>query len=100
MAIARLREHSRVDAIGKLTDRIPSDAFEQQFGAGTEQLDTLVANNTVTIARLMELLPEGTVNPSSGLYNSTMYLMSGLLAIALVANLLVRPVSAKHHAAE
>ena len=31
------------------------------------------------------------------LYNSTMYLMAALLGVALIANLLVRPVDPKHH---
>ena len=37
--------------------------------------------------------------PKAEAYNSTMYLMAGLLAVGLVANLLVRPVDPKHHAA-
>lgn len=35
--------------------------------------------------------------PKSQAYNSTFYLMCGLLMIGLVANLLVRPVHPKHH---
>jgi hypothetical protein len=54
----------------------------------------------VTIAKLMEIAPPGTINPTPSLYNLTMYLMAALLAIALVANALMRPVDAKHHMAE
>jgi len=56
-----------------------------------------VASNTVNIARLMEIAPPGTPDPTSGLYNSTMLLMAVLLAIALVSNALMRPVDPKHH---
>ncbi len=35
--------------------------------------------------------------PKAEAYNFTMYLMSGLLMIGLIANLLVRPVDPKHH---
>ncbi len=35
--------------------------------------------------------------PAAEAYNSTMYLMAGLLMVGLVANLLVRPVDAKYH---
>ena len=35
--------------------------------------------------------------PKAEAYNSTMYLMAGLLLIGLIANLLVRPVNPKHH---
>jgi hypothetical protein len=44
----------------------------------------------------MEIAPAGTPDPTSSLYNSTMVLMAALLAIALVANALMRPVSARH----
>jgi hypothetical protein len=35
--------------------------------------------------------------PAAEAYNSTLYLMCGLLLIGLIANLLVRPVDARHH---
>jgi len=45
-------------------------------------------------------VPPGTPDPTSGLYNSTLILMAALLAVALVANWLVRPVDSRHHLAE
>ena len=51
----------------------------------------------MTIGRLMEIAPAGTVDPTSSLYNTTMYAMAALLAIALVANKLVRPIDDKHY---
>jgi Ca2+/H+ antiporter len=45
----------------------------------------------------MEVVPAGTPDPTSSLYNSTLYLMAALLGVALVANLLVRPVDPRHH---
>ncbi|MDZ4290019.1 MAG: OFA family MFS transporter [Prosthecobacter sp.] len=38
--------------------------------------------------------------PKTEAYNSTMYLMAGLLAVGLIANLLVRPVHARYHLKE
>lgn len=38
--------------------------------------------------------------PKAEAYNSTMYLMAGLLMIGLIANLLVRPVDPRHHRIE
>lgn len=38
--------------------------------------------------------------PRAEAYNSTMYLMAGLLVVGLVANLLVRPVAPKYHRAQ
>ena len=51
----------------------------------------------VTIARLMEIAPVGTVDPTPFLYNSTMHAMAGMLSVALVSNALLRPVSAAWH---
>jgi hypothetical protein len=45
----------------------------------------------------MQIVPEGTIDPSATLYNTTMYAMAGLLAVAFISNLLIGPVSSKHH---
>jgi len=37
------------------------------------------------------------VDPTPSLYNTTMYLMAGLLFIALLSNAMMRPVDPKHH---
>ena len=58
----------------------------------------MVEAKTVTIAKLMGIVPAGTVDPTTTLYNTTMYLMAGLLlAFALIVNLSIKPVAAKHH---
>ena len=45
----------------------------------------------------MEIAPEGAVDPTPSLYNTTMYAMAALLVVAFFANLLMRPVSERHH---
>jgi len=97
LAITSLRESSVNSAINDLVSIIDPAAFQAQFGAGVDQLELLVAQNSVTISRLMEIAPTGTTDPTSSIYNSTMILMAMLLGIALVANALMRPVDPKHH---
>ncbi|MGE3773153.1 MAG: OFA family MFS transporter [Gammaproteobacteria bacterium] len=97
LAITSLREHATSEAIGGLVAQIAPQRFEAAFGAGVAELDRLVEAKTVTIAKLMEIAPAGTVDPTPSLYNTTMYLMAGLLALALVANALMRPVDSRHH---
>lgn len=97
LAITSLRERAVSSAIADLAAKVDPAAFEAKFGAGTDQLAALVDAKTVTLAKLMEIAPAGTVDPSATIYNSTMFLMAGLLAVALVANLLVRPVDPRHH---
>jgi len=97
LALTSLRERSMAAAIAELAGKIDPAAFAARFDAPLSDLDTLVSQKTVTVAKLLDLAPSGTADPTSTVYNSTMYLMAGLLAIALVANALVRPVDTKHH---
>jgi MFS family permease len=99
-AITWLRARAIDSALHGLAARVDPARFREAFGAGLDQLDALIVQQTVTIAKLMEIAPSGTVNPTPSLYNLTMYLMAALLAIALVANALMSPVDAKHHMAE
>jgi MFS family permease len=97
LAITKLRASALGPALRDLAAEVDPAVFEASFGAGPDHLDELVAAKTVTIAKLMEIAPLGTSDPSPTLYNSTMFLMAGLLGIALIANALVRPVDPKHH---
>jgi len=67
------------------------------YGDSVDNLAILVKQKTVTISNLMQYMPEGTVNPSATLYNTTMLAMAGLLAIAWISNWLISPVDKKHH---
>lgn len=96
-AITYLRNLSKDNAIADLVSKIDKAAFLEKFGAPVEQLNELVAANTVTIARLMEIAPAGTLDPTSSLYNTTMYAMAFLLVIGLIANAMIKEVDKKHH---
>jgi MFS family permease len=96
-AITSLRERSLTQAINRVAQQVSSEAFLAKFGAPLSELPLLVEKKTVTLARLLEIAPPGTLDPSSTLYNSTMYLMAGLLAVAFVANAMIRPVGERHH---
>ncbi|MEX2479668.1 MAG: OFA family MFS transporter [Gammaproteobacteria bacterium] len=97
LAITTLRENAVTRAIEQLVTVIEPARFHAAFGAGLDQLDALVAANTVTIAKLMEIAPAGTRDPTASLYNETMYLMAFLLLLAFIANAFMRPVHARHH---
>ena len=100
VAITTLRARALDSALRDLAAHVDPGRFRQAFGAGIDQLDALVAQKTVTIAKLMEIAPAGTIDPTPSLYNVTMYLMASLLAIALVANAFMRPVRAEHYLPE
>jgi len=96
-AITYLRQLSVDDAINSLSAKVDPAIFLKTFGASIEQLESLVAAKTVTIAKLMEVVPAGTVDPTSSLYNTTMYAMASLLVIAFVANKGLKHVEDRHH---
>lgn len=97
VVLTTLRGASEQRAIAELARQVDPTAFAATFGAGVEQLDALVAAHTVTLAKLLAIATPGTTDPTATLYNSTMFVMAGLLAVALLANALVRPVDPKHH---
>ncbi len=100
LAITSLRESAISRAITDISSQISPAAFQAQFGANIDQLDQLVAAQTVTLARLMEIAPEGTLDPTPSLYNSTMYLMALMLVIGMLSNYLMKPVKEKHYLKE
>ncbi len=97
LAITSLRQSSVSEAIRNLASSVDPAKFESKFGAPISQLELLVEQKTVTIANLLKIAPLDTVDPTSTIYNSTMYLMAGLLVIALISNALMRPVSPRYH---
>ena len=97
LAITQLRQGSVEKSINELVSKVDPGKFNDFYGAPIEQIQELVQQKTVTIGNLMQIVPEGTVDPSATLYNTTMFAMAGLLGIAFIANLLIGPVDKKHH---
>lgn len=57
-----------------------------------DKASELLAAKTLTIGRLIAISPPGTIDPTPHLYDSTMYTMGGLMAVAVIAHALVRPI--------
>ncbi|WP_254695120.1 OFA family MFS transporter [Leisingera sp. NJS201] len=64
LAITSLRQMSVTSAVQDLAAKVDPAAFAAKFGAPVAQLDQLVAAKTVTIAKLMEIAPAGTLDPT------------------------------------
>jgi len=88
---AYTRGQAKNAAIDDLTSKCDPRDFETAFGAGLDQLPALKAANTATIARLLEICPPGTADPTPFLYDVTYQYVTGLLCLAACANLMVRP---------
>ena len=97
LLITYLRDFSEKGSINDLASQVDPEAFEALFDAPLSRLQELIATKTVTVGKLMEIAPPGTVDPTPNLYNVTMFIMAGLLALAFLANMAVRPVAERHH---
>ena len=91
----RLRDGSMRDSIEALSARVDDATFAAAFGAGKEQLPSLVQNKVVTINRLMELAPAGTPDPTPFLYNNSLVALAGLQLGAMATNWAMRPLPAE-----
>jgi MFS family permease len=91
--LATLRRNSEVEAIRNLALKVDPQSFQTKFGTSIDNLQTLIDANGINIAKLMTISPPGTIDPTPFLYDSTMVCMSGLLAIGLLNNLMMKPVS-------
>jgi len=96
VAITELRKLSVNNSLNDLLTKVDPVMFLDKFGAPIEQVNELIKAKTVTISKLMEIVPAGTIDPTPSLYNTTMYAMACLLVIAFFSNLLIKPVNKKH----
>ena len=93
--LSTLRTRAEDRAITELVELCEPRQFEAAFGSPVSELVELKAANTVNIARLMELVPAGTADPTPTLYNETCYVICGLLAMSAVANGFITPVTSR-----
>jgi hypothetical protein len=70
--IMRLRSQSEAKAVDELLTQVDPAQFEQLFSVGIDRAPELIESKTLTIGKLMSIAPEGVVDPSPFLYDSTM----------------------------
>ena len=101
MGLAYLRSYSYDAALTDLLQAVETHdaaSFERSFGVPSsddEAVRKLIDAKTITIEKLMELAPQGTVDPTPFLYNTTCYVAAGLMSLAALSNLAIRPLDLK-----
>ena len=90
--VAHFRSEATEEAVRDLAAKVDDRAFELAFGGGKDHLVELLEHKTVSIHRLLELLPAGTQDPTPFLYDKAMYILAGCNALALLTNLALYPV--------
>jgi hypothetical protein len=95
MGLAYLRGQAATSATQDLLSKVEdTSAFQQSFGCSlqdAETIQTLIDAKTITIGRLMELAPVGTIDPTPFLYDTTCYAAAGLMGVSLLSNLFIQP---------
>merc|ERR1719308_439973 len=94
--LLNLRKVAETQAITDLLSKVEPAAFSAKFGADLSSAQSLIEAKTLTISKLMTIMPQGTVDPSPFLYNNTMYTMAGLVGVASMLHFMVRPVDQKY----
>jgi MFS family permease len=89
MLLSTLSAHAARKAIDGLAAQVPDDVFLTTFGSPRSELPALIDAKTVTIPRLLELLP-GTVDPTPFLYDEPLLVIAGLQLAALACALAIR----------
>jgi len=91
-----LRKYAEQNAIADLLAKCDPAKFKACFGEDIDKCQALIEAKTVTINKLMNILPAGTQDPTPYLYNTTMYTMASFMAVAALCNYLVKNVDLKY----
>ena len=93
--LASLRSLSYDSSVHELAASCDPDRFLTTFGKPLTDLDQLVQSKVVTIPRLLEILPAGTLDPTPLLYNSCLLTCAGLLSAGVIFNACIHPIQQK-----
>ena len=94
--ILTLRNIGERSAINGLLKHIDASTFQQKFGANISEAQQLIEAKTITINKLMEVMPSHIQDPTPFMYNTSFYSIAGLMGIAAMAHYMVSPVNQKY----
>ena len=92
IGLSFLRAKAVDNAIADLLPRVGDDIFEQTFDCKIENAQHLIDAKTVTIARLIEIAPTGTIDPTPFLYDNACYAAAVMMSLSAFANIAIRPI--------
>ena len=78
-----------------MLSKVDPGRFRDVFGTDLTQAQTLIEAKTLTISKLMTIMPQGTMDPSPFIYNNTMYAMASLVSVGAALHFMVKPVDQK-----
>ena len=95
--LLHLRSVEEAKSIEEILRNVDPVLFMSTFnGADISEAAMLVENKTVSLAKLVSILPAHMSDPTPFLYNSTMYSMAALAACSALLHASVKPVDRKY----
>ncbi|CAM9602020.1 unnamed protein product, partial [Hapterophycus canaliculatus] len=91
-----LRSMSETSAMNDLLSKVDPARFQETFSTRLEDAQMLIDAKALTIGKMMEIAPAGTVDPSPYIYDTTLYTMAGLMGVAALAHSTVKPMDPKY----
>ncbi|ETO06799.1 major facilitator superfamily MFS_1 [Reticulomyxa filosa] len=90
--VTYFNQRKEQQSIRELAQTIDSNTFVEHFGSPIQDIDKLIQTKTVTINKLLNIIPPDAhaIDPTPFLYNDTLYVMSIMMASCAAANFGVR----------
>jgi MFS family permease len=90
LAITQFRARAEWQAVTALAEQVGEERFLATFKAPVADLAMLTESKVVTMQKLLEIAPAGTLDPTPYMYNEVMIGMAGLQLLAIASNSRVR----------
>lgn len=96
MLFSHFSKQSTNEHLHSLLELVEPEPFSQHFGGATlDQAQLLIDNKTLTISRLLEICPPGTMDPSALVFDKALAVAAGLSFVALALNRMTKPLVPK-----
>ena len=94
--LLNLRSREEARSIDEILTRVDPEVFKSLTGEELSAAQHLLETKSLTLSKLVTVLPPDMPDPSPFLYDSTMYTMAGLAACSAILHYYVKPVDKKY----
>lgn len=98
--LLHLRSIEEAKSIEEILRSLDPEVFKSVIGEDISSASALLENKSLTLSKLVSMLPPDAIDPSPFLYDSSMYTMAGLAACSALLHYSVKPVHRKYFESE
>ena len=96
LIFSKIHANQERNAIIDLSKLCDNESFKNMFGVDIIDINKLIDAKQINIAKILELCPTNTIDPTPYLYDPAFKTMGVCLGVGCIANLLVKPVNTKY----